>query len=49
MFLNNTNNVFLSTKIQIITHIFSHVLNYNKPPLKHASDSFYVLQLTLKQ
>jgi hypothetical protein len=36
-------------KIQIITHTLSHVLNYNKPPLEHASDGSYALQLALKQ
>jgi hypothetical protein len=38
-----------TSKIQIITHTFSHVLNYNKPPLKHASNSSHALQLVLKQ
>jgi hypothetical protein len=36
-------------KIQIITHTLSHVLNYNKPPLEHASDGSHVLQLVLEQ
>jgi hypothetical protein len=33
----------INSKIQIITHTFSHVLNYNKPSLKHVSNSSYVL------
>jgi hypothetical protein len=36
-------------KIQIITHTLLHVLNYNKPPLKHASDGSHALQLVLEQ
>jgi hypothetical protein len=40
---------FSHVKIQIITHTLLYVLNYNKPPLEHASDGSHALQLALKQ
>jgi hypothetical protein len=52
MFINQVYcyyNIINHVKIQIITHTLSHVLNYNKPPLKHASDGSHALQLALKQ
>jgi hypothetical protein len=39
----------LFVKIQIITYTLLYILNYNKLLLKHVSNSFYALQLALKQ